>query len=137
MVLKSNHWYFQGYCHLRNDFRLFRLSRIVNLHIEKDIFTPRFFEKPLLDMNDVVTQMQKTIVLRIHKSIMDRVLDYCSYENFSPDDNLHYIVNFPFIENDYYYDMLLSFGSRCECLSPLSIRNEIKHRISDLMALYP
>ena len=28
LILKSNHWYFQGYCHTRNDYRLFRLSRM-------------------------------------------------------------------------------------------------------------
>ena len=26
--------------------------------------------------------------------------------------------SYPFIENDYYYDMLLSFGQACECLAP-------------------
>jgi predicted DNA-binding transcriptional regulator YafY len=31
LVLKSSHWYWQGYCHKRNDFRLFRLSRTSNL----------------------------------------------------------------------------------------------------------
>jgi len=34
LVLKSGHWYFQGYCHIRNDFRLFRLSLISNLQIK-------------------------------------------------------------------------------------------------------
>ena len=33
LVLKSSHWYLQGYCHKRNDFRLFRLSRISNLQM--------------------------------------------------------------------------------------------------------
>ena len=136
LVLKSSHWYFQGYCHMRDDFRLFRLSRILHLRMEEETFVPRDYAKPQLDINDIVAAMQTTITLRIHKSIMDRVLDYCPYEQFSPDDDEHYIVNFPFIERDYYYDMLLSFGNQCECLGPAPIRKELQRRIQDLAALY-
>ena len=136
LVLKSSHWYFQGYCYKRNDFRLFRLSRILSLHMEEDTFVPRDYQKPQLDIDNIVATMQKTIILRIHKSIMDRVLDYCPYEQFSPDDDAHFIVHFPFIENDYYYDMLLSFGNKCECLGPAPIRERLKRRIGNLASLY-
>lgn len=62
--------------------------------------------------------MQTKITLRVHRSILDRVLDYCCYQDVSPDADDYYIVRFPFIENDYYYDIILSFGDRCECLAP-------------------
>lgn len=136
LVLKSSHWYLQGYCHKRNDFRLFRLSRISNLQMHEEVFTPRDYEKPQLDFDDILAMMQTRIKIRIHKSVMDRVLDYCAYENFSPDGEDHYIVDFPFIENEYYYDILLSFGDKCECLEPPNIRTEMKRRIHDIAALY-
>ena len=136
LVLKSGHWYFQGYCLIRNDFRLFRLSRISNLQMEKENFTPRDYQKPILDFEETLKSMQISIKIRIHKSIMDRVLDYCTYEHFSPDDGEYYIVDFPFIENEYYYDILLSFGDKCECLEPLNIRAKMKRRIHDVAAIY-
>jgi len=136
LVLKSSHWYFQGYCHKRNDFRLFRLSRISNLQMKEETFTPRDFQKKILDFEEIFETMPIRIKIRIHKSVMDRILDYCAYEHFSPDDDGHYIVNFPFIENDYNYDILLSFGSKCECLEPLHIRAEMKRRVHDIATLY-
>ena len=136
LVLKSSHWYLQGYCHKRNDFRLFRLSRISNLQMHEEGFTPRDYEKPQLDFDDILAMMQTRIKIRIHKSVMDRVLDYCAYEDFSPDGEDHYIVDFPFIENEYYYDILLSFGDKCECLEPPHIRTEMKRKIHDIAALY-
>lgn len=136
LVLKSNHWYWQGYCLKRNDFRLFKISRISNLQILEESFTPRDYQKPILDFEDIIATMQKTIKIRIHKSVMDRVLDFCSYEHFLPDGKEHYIVSFPFIENDYYYNILFSFGNKCECLEPLNIRTEMKRRIQDIAALY-
>lgn len=136
LVLKSSNWYLQGYCHKRNDYRLFRLSRISNLQIQEETFTPRDYQKPILDFAEMLGTMQTKIKIRIHKSVMDRVLDFCSYKDFSPSGDEHYVVSFPFIENDYYYNMLFSFGNKCECLEPLHIRAEMKRRIHDIATLY-
>ena len=136
LVLKSSHWYLQGYCHARNDFRLFRLSRMSNLQMQEEIFTPRDYEKPFIGFAEILETMQTEIKIRIHKSVMDRVLDFCTYEHFSPDGDAYYIVSFPFIENEYYYNILMSFGDKCECLEPLHIREEMKRRVHDIAALY-
>lgn len=136
LVLKNSHWYLQGYCHKRSDYRLFKLSRISNLQIKDESFIPRDYQKPTLDIADMLETMQTKIKIRIHKIVMDRVLDYCAYEEFAPDGDEHYIVRFPFIENDYYYNILLSFGDKCECLEPLHVRTEIKRRIYDIATLY-
>ncbi len=136
LVLKGNHWYLQGYCHKRNDFRLFRLSRMSSLQMQEVIFLPRDYQKPQLDFDDIWATRQRRIKVRIHKSVMDRVLDFCSYEDFLPDGDEHYLVHFPFLENEYHYDILLSFGDKCECLEPLHIRTEMKRRIHDVAAIY-
>lgn len=136
LVLKSNHWYFQGYCLKRKNFRLFRLSRIHDLEMLKDTFIPRVYPKPQLEFSDTVKSLQTKIKLRIHESILDRVLDYCAYENFLSDGKEYYIVDFPFIENDFYYDILLSFGDKCVCLEPNNIRKEILRKIRNIIALY-
>ncbi|MBC3805215.1 WYL domain-containing protein [Acetobacterium fimetarium] len=136
LVLKSSHWYWQGYCHKRNDFRLFRLSRTSNLQIQEEFFTPRDYQKPQLDFTDILATMQTKIKIRIHKSVMDRVLDFCTYEQFSPDGDEHFIVSIPFIENEYHYNILFSFGDKCECLEPLHIRTEMKRRIHDIATIY-
>ena len=136
LVLKSGHWYLQGYCHIRNDYRLFRLSRMASLQMQDKTFIPRDYQKPKLDFADILESMQTEIKIRIHKSVMDTVLDFCPYEDFSPDGDEHYIVRFPFIENDYYYNILFSFGDKCECLEPLRIRTEMKRRIHDIAILY-
>nr|WP_308628277.1 YafY family protein [uncultured Eisenbergiella sp.] len=136
LVLKSGHWYWWGYCHKRNDFRLFRLSRTSNLQMREECFTPRDYPKPQLEFTDILAAMQTKIKIRIHKSIRESVLAYCTEEHFSPDGDAHYIVSFPFMETDYYYNILFSFGDKCECLEPLSVRAEMKRRIHDIAAIY-
>lgn len=107
-----------------------------NLQMQEETFTARDYQKPILDFAEFLETMQTKIKIRIHKSIMDRVLDYCTYEDFSPDDDEYYLVNFPFIENEYHYDILLSFGNKCECLEPAHIRAEMRRRIHDIAAIY-
>lgn len=136
LVLKGNYWYLQGYCHQRNDYRLFRLSRMSDLQIQEEVFPLRDYQRPQLDFDDIWTTIQTRIKIRIHRSVMDRVLDFCTYEDFSPDGDEHYIVNFPFVENEYHFDILLSFGDQCECLEPLQIREKMKNRIHAIAAVY-
>ncbi len=136
LVLKNSQWYCQGYCLKRNDFRLFRLSRMSGLQILKESFSPREYPRPQLDFADTLTTMQIKIKIRIHKSVIDRVIDFCAYEHFTPDGDDHYIIDFPFLENDFYYGILLSLGDKCECLEPVHIRAEMKRRIHAIAALY-
>ena len=104
--------------------------------MREEMFTPRDYQKPILNIGEMLRTMQTTIKIRIHESIMDRVLDYCTSAHFSPNGNEHFIVDFPFIENEYYYDILLGFGNKCECLEPLHIRAEMKRRIHEVAAIY-
>lgn len=136
LVLKSSRWYLQGYCHTRNAFRLFRLSRMSKLQVLGETFAPRDLQKPALAFEELLEPMQTKIKLRVHSSVVDRVLDFCTAEDILPDGDAHYLVRFPFIENDYHYDILLGFGDRCECLEPPHIRTELKRRIHALAALY-
>ena len=91
--------------------------------------------QPYLEI--IKTALQESKLLSFdYADVMDRVLDYCTYEHFSPDGDEHYIVSFPFIENEYYYNILFSFGDKCECLAPLHVRTEMKRRIHDLASIY-
>lgn len=136
LVLKSNHWYFQGYCHSKNDYRLFRLSRMTELQMLQEKYKPRDYEKPTLDFEEILEAMQTDIKIRVHKSVLDRVLEFCTYDRVTPNGEDYYLVNYPFIERDYYYDMLLSFGDKCECLEPAHVREEVKRRIQSMTSIY-
>ena len=52
LVLKSGHWYFYGYCYDRNDYRLFRLSRMSDLQVKQETFLPRDYQKPLIRISN-------------------------------------------------------------------------------------
>ena len=136
LVLKSNHWYVHAFCRMKSDFRLFRLSRMSDLRMLDEGFSPRDCPKPTLEFDNLLEALQTDIRLRVHASVLDRVLDFCPPERVTPDGTEHYLVDYPFIERDYYYDMLLSLGDKCECLAPEHVRDELRRRIKRMARIY-
>ncbi|MDD6039237.1 MAG: YafY family protein, partial [bacterium] len=136
LVSKNGQWYVYGFCNLRKDYRLFKLSRIIDLRIEATSYTPKDFPAPRLTIDDLASPRPLTITLRIHKSLTEQLLDYCSFDRFTPDGDSHYLVSFPFIDQDYYYGILLSFGDKCECLAPDLVRKKLQEKILQLSERY-
>ena len=121
---------------VRNDWRILKLSRMAELKITEERFTPRPYKPPVLDFENVNPEHITEIKLRIHKSKIDRVLDYCAQDQIIPDGDEHFIVSYPFVESDYSYDMLLSMGEKCECIEPAFIREKLKQKIQALASIY-
>ncbi|OAB44698.1 helix-turn-helix transcriptional regulator [Paenibacillus glacialis] len=136
LVLKENHWYVQGFCLEKQDFRLFKLFRISNLIMLDEIFIPRKLPTTISEFTDVMTKKQTEIKLLIHESILDWVQHYCSSEHIIPYGDNQFIVHFPFIVDDFGYSLLFSFGDKCECLEPLEVRTEMIRRVRNMKKLY-
>jgi len=134
-VLKGNNYYLYAYCTEKQDYRLFRMSRMINCAITEETYIPQSFPEPVLDYENGILAMQTEIRLLADESIFDRILEFCPYDKITRTPQ-GLLVNYPFIENDYYYDILLSFGDKCECLSPEHVREEIKRRILSMAEKY-
>lgn len=136
LALKENHWYLQGFCLNKQDFRLFKLSRMSDLKMLDVTFMPRKSPTSFFEFADRMTKKQIVITLLIHESIKDRVLDYCSSESITAYEDNQFIVSFPFINDDFGYNLLFSFGDKCECLEPPDVRTEMIRRIRSMSKLY-
>jgi len=136
LVLKESHWYLQGYCDLRQDFRTFKLSRISTLEILEDTFIPREFHAKTLGSWGYIEKNIITIKLIVHESLIEKMVEHCGEENIQPYEDNKFIVNFPFIEDDFGYNLLLSFGDKCECLEPARVRQEVISRIKNFLKVY-
>ncbi|MDW8802083.1 YafY family protein [Clostridium sp. A1-XYC3] len=136
LVLKESNWYLQGYCDSRQDFRIFKLSRISALKILEDTFTPREFHGKALGSWDYIEKNIVTIKLLVDESLRDRMMEYCGEENIQSYGDSKLVVNFPFVEDEFGYNLLLSFGDKCKCLEPTRVREEIIRRIKELLRIY-
>lgn len=136
LLFKGNHWYVQGYCLTKKDFRLFKLSRISDIEITPDTFEPRVIPPAFSDFTDTMSQKMIDIELLVHGSILDRILDYCSEKDVAPADDNFYRVHFNFVEDDYGYGILMSFGDKCVCTNSPHVRRELHKRLSHAIKAY-
>lgn len=136
LLLKNSNWYIHGYCTNRNDFRIFKLSRISSLEMLEETFIPREFDYNSLDMSINIKKKSISIKLLIDESVRDLVIGFCGEENIESYGNNKLLVHFPFIEEDHWYSMILRLGDKCECLEPENIRLEIIRRVENLLNIY-
>ena len=134
LMLKDSNWYLIAYCTLRLDFRVFRLSRMSEIEVLDETFTPREYEYDTSDMPEPPQEIR--LKLMVDESLRGLMADYCGRENLEPCGEGRIRVDFPFIESDYNYGMLMAFGDKCECLEPETIRRELRQRAKDLIRLY-
>ena len=124
LLFKSYNWYIYGFCLLRNDYRLFKLSRINHLEVLDKNFE-RCDETSSIVDNAFYNQNLVPVKLMFDKSISYRVFDEFDKSEIEIDDE-YLIVNTNLPSNDYLFSYLLSFGSNVELLEPYNLREEFK-----------
>lgn len=135
LLWKEEKWYMNSYCTLRNDFRLFKLARISYLKVLDETFTLRKFDIKDLEMNWIEKRIIN-IKLLADISLKERILERCEEDRITYCDENKMIVDFPFVDDDFDYEGLLSFGNRCECLEPAEVREKLIKMIRDTMKIY-
>ncbi len=136
LILKESNWYMQAYCSTRKDFCIFKLSRMSGLSVLDDTYIPREIEELSLGSLSAIEKSFITIKLLIDESLKDRILEYCQEEQIEPYKDNKLLVNFPFVDDAFGYNLLLGFGEKCECLEPASVREELIRRIEKMMHVY-
>lgn len=136
LILKNSNWYIQGYCIDRNDFRIFKLSRISSLELLEETFISRDVDYKPLDISMNIEKKSIPIKLLIDESVKDLLIGFCGEENIEPYRNNKLLVHFPFIEDEYSYGMIIRLGDKCECLEPENVRLEIIRRVESLLNTY-
>lgn len=136
LVLKNSNWYVQGYCTTRKDFRIFRLSRISSLKLLKETFLPREFDYESLDISFRTRKKIATVKLLVDESLRETMLEFCGEDKLESCGNNKFIAYFPFADDDYWYNTLIHFGDKCECLEPENVRLEVIRRIENLLNIY-
>lgn len=125
---KSKAWYIKGYCLMRQDIRLFKLSRIKNLTVTETNFGERDLLNSISANSDLERQKQDVIIkLKIKPEMTYRVYDeFDDIAEKQPDGSFIVTVMWP--EDDWVYGTILSYGEYIEVLEPKHIRDIIRNK---------
>ncbi|MGO4697857.1 helix-turn-helix transcriptional regulator [Paenibacillus sp. 2TAB26] len=138
LVLKGYTWYLHGYCLNRDDYRMFRLSRIRNLLILEDTFQRRIVN--LSELNENWSPQRDTkmvdLVLRFTGPAKVSAADHFDSDEIErqPDGSLIVRVRYP--DNDWLVGFLLHFRTDLLILEPLHVAEEVRKCALEISKLY-
>lgn len=133
LIFRSREWYLYGYCEIRGDYRLFKLTRIKNLAACDEAITHAAPDHVFKQLQ--LPEEQTTIItLLFDQSMSYRVYDHFDHITETEDGNFLVEVRLP--QNEWLYDFLLSFGDSAKVISPPSVLEEMVARIQRMQNKY-
>ncbi len=136
VVFKESSWYLQAFCTLKEDYRIFKLARISNLHVLPETFVSRDFSPLAMDGAGWMSREWVPVTIRIALSIKDKVIERYGEENIISVEEDSCLATFPIINNESGYDILLRFGDKCEVIAPSDVREAFQNYIQKILAKY-
>lgn len=115
---KSKAWYLKAFCTEKQDWRIFKLNRILDLEILDETFQHRDFPKPI----DTFQGEYQQITLRFPKEMAYRVYDEFDQSQVQKQANGDLIASAEMPEDPWLIGYLLSFGTQVDILSPAHLK---------------
>lgn len=138
LILKGQLWYLQAFCTLKNEFRVFRLSRITSYHILDFPFVPR--KPPQLDKyawdSEWSKENERELLFTFHPIVRSRIEDTYPPDYVTILDDGLIQVKGKFIVDEWFYGNLLSFGGMVKVEQPAEIALELTRRAQQIIEQY-
>ncbi|KMT23375.1 helix-turn-helix transcriptional regulator [Clostridium cylindrosporum] len=135
IVFKGQGWYLYGFCRVKNDFRMFKITRLKELSLSKEYFKREVQEQVFNDFKNIHKEDVKT-VLRIHGKMSYRIYDEFHEKQIEKSDDGTFTITVNFPESEWLYSYILSYGDAVEVLEPKYIREIIKVKLQEAYKKY-
>lgn len=124
LVFRWFSWYVWGYCRMRGAFRLFKLSRMMDLSISGEVFEPR----PVPELDEIPSEVYNPDSLSV-TAVFDSEVRWRLVEEFDvskltllPDGR--YLAHFSWSDKESLFSYLFGFRDHVELLEPVELREE-------------
>lgn len=125
---KSRAWYVKAYCTEKSDYRIFKLTRILDLEILDEIFSCHAFPEETPSPRQEYNQ----ITLRFPREMAYRVYDEFDRTEVAIQENGDLLVSAKMPEDTWLVGYLLSFGTQVEIIEPLYLKKVIAEQAKQI-----
>lgn len=132
MVYKAKNWYIKSFCMNKSNFRIFKLTRIIQARNMEKNFDPMEFpqEKKEMKVN------YENVILRFPQRMAYRIYDEFEVDEIHQDDNGDFIISATMPIDEWLIGYLLSFGSKVCIIEPKYLKkivyNEAKKYANEI-----
>ncbi|MCI8483673.1 MAG: WYL domain-containing protein, partial [Lachnospiraceae bacterium] len=132
MSYKSMSWYLKAYCREKQGYRMFKLTRIIDL----EVLTESFYKSPFPELEETLKQSYNTIVLHFPQNMSYRVYDEFDKTRVSKKENGDLIVSVEMPEDEWLIGYLLSFGTQVDIIEPVYLRDIVAEQARKIYEKY-
>lgn len=135
LIFRWSSWYVWGWCHKREDYRLFKLNRMEKVHINKNKFKKR--EVPMPDLNNERIFPGGIQVKAIFEPECKwRLVEEFGIESFKEQKDGKLLFQADYTNKENLISWIISFQDKVELLEPKEIREELKRNIDSMRKKY-
>lgn len=135
LIFRWSSWYVWGWCDKRRDFRLFKLNRMENVHLNGKRFEKRKVPMPDLGNERVFPGGIKVKAL-FEPECKWKLVEEFGMGSFKEQEDGKLLFWADYTDKENLITWLMSFGDKAELLEPEEIRREIKASIENMRNKY-
>lgn len=132
LIFKDKSWYLQAYCRMAEDFRVFKVNRIVELTVLDERFTDPPGALPPLDPDYLLQPGYTWILLRFSPAIAFRIYDEFDRSSITPQPDGSLLVAASFPQDNWVVGYLHSFGVDVDILEPTEMREFVANHAKSI-----
>ena len=138
LLFKNDSWYLKGYCYSRNDIRIFKIARISHAaeadNIDNEMLQDSSYIKSISSEESLSISSVNLINLKMRVSSAGayRVFEDFEENEITRNEDGSFSINTNLPDGEWIFNHLLSYGTLLEVFEPISIRNELVNRITQM-----
>lgn len=135
LVFQWSSWYVWGYCQKRQDYRLFKLNRMLELEMLDCHFVSRNPPPYKIQPERAFVPQMKVKAL-FQPEARWRLIEEYGVESFEEQEDGRLLFSFGFAGKEHVLGWLLTFGEQAELLEPASLRAELRGMALRIAGIY-
>ena len=136
LILKKNSWYLGGFCLVRQALRLFKVARMFDTTLEKNIFVPRSVDADSFIVINFDDAECIEGLLRVNSSARETILELFGDSVLEYESESTWLARITLTDNEQGYSFIAGLGSGAEVLEPLHFRIKLKQYFQNAINLY-
>lgn len=136
LVFQGQAWYIQAFCLLKEDYRTFKINRMIDVEVLPETFDAALYAPPPVVSQDSPPHGKTHI-----RAVFASTVAYRIYDEFNPEDieknadgSFTVDTSMPF--DEWVYGYFLSYGDNVRILEPTALRETLQKKIKEMLKNY-
>lgn len=136
LVFQSQAWYIQAFCLLKEDYRTFKINRMINLQVLPETFDAALYTPPPVVPQNIPPHVKIHIRAIFTATVAYRIYDEFNIEDISKNADGSFTVDTSMPFDEWVYGYFLSYGDNVRILAPTALRETLQEKIREMLKNY-